>query len=114
MYTKFRIGTTPNCPWENVAQTTEHILQECPTHSELRQTDLAPTNNPTWETPWHWVKPAPDVEFCQSHQTPDLTDCQCHGNAEEEEEEEEELLFSLSKIFINSIQRSPVISKSMG
>ncbi|KAK3734233.1 hypothetical protein RRG08_049651 [Elysia crispata] len=37
MYTKFKTGTTPNCPSGNVAPTTEHILQECSTHSELRQ-----------------------------------------------------------------------------
>ncbi|KAK3762266.1 hypothetical protein RRG08_008757 [Elysia crispata] len=37
MYTKFRSSTSPNCSCGNIAQTTEHILQECPTHSELKQ-----------------------------------------------------------------------------
>ena len=37
MFTKFIIGTISNSPKGNGAQTTEHILQECPTHSELRQ-----------------------------------------------------------------------------
>ena len=35
MYTKFKTGTTPNCPCGNVAPTSEHTL--LPTHSELRQ-----------------------------------------------------------------------------
>ena len=37
MHTKFKIGTSPNCPCGNIAQTAEHILQDCPLHAELRQ-----------------------------------------------------------------------------
>ena len=37
MHTKFKIGTSPNCPCRNIAQTAEHILQDCPLHAELRQ-----------------------------------------------------------------------------
>ena len=37
MHTKFKIGTSPNCPCGNIAQTAEHILQNCPLHAELRQ-----------------------------------------------------------------------------
>ena len=37
MHTKFKIGTSPNCPCGNIAQTAEHILQVCPLHAELRQ-----------------------------------------------------------------------------
>ena len=37
MHTKFKIGTSPNCPCGNITQTAEHILQDCPLHAELRQ-----------------------------------------------------------------------------
>ena len=37
MRTKFKIDTSPNCPCGNIAQTAEHILQDCPLHEELRQ-----------------------------------------------------------------------------
>ena len=37
MHTKFKIGTSPNCPCGNIAQTAEHILQDWPLHAELRQ-----------------------------------------------------------------------------
>ena len=37
MHTKFKIGTSPYCPCGNIAQTAEHILQDCPLHAELRQ-----------------------------------------------------------------------------
>ena len=37
MHTKFKIGTSPNFPCGNIAQTAELILQDCPLHAELRQ-----------------------------------------------------------------------------
>ena len=37
MRTKFKICTSPNCPCGNIAQTAEHVLQDCPLHAELRQ-----------------------------------------------------------------------------
>ena len=37
MHTKLKIGTSPNCTCGNIAQTAEHILQDCPLHAELRQ-----------------------------------------------------------------------------
>ena len=37
MHAKFKIGTSPNWPCGNIAQTAEHTLQDCPLHAELRQ-----------------------------------------------------------------------------
>ena len=37
MHTKFKIGTNPNCLCGNIAQTAEHILQDCPLNAELKQ-----------------------------------------------------------------------------
>ena len=37
MHAGFKIGTGPKCPCGSIAQTAEHILQDCPLHAELRQ-----------------------------------------------------------------------------
>ena len=37
MHSKFKIGDSPNCPCGPSLQTTEHILQDCPTYTLLRQ-----------------------------------------------------------------------------
>ena len=37
MHTKLKIGTSPNYPCGNIAQTAEHILQDYPLHAELRK-----------------------------------------------------------------------------
>ena len=44
MHTRFRIGESPRCPCGAAAQTAEHILQYCPTYSDLRKR-LWPTGN---------------------------------------------------------------------
>ena len=37
MYNKFKIGESGQCPCQTDNMTTEHLLQECPLHSALRQ-----------------------------------------------------------------------------
>ena len=82
MYTKFRTGTAPRCPCGNGTQTSEHILKECWTHSELRQQT--------------WPQPTPLHEKLHSTQwnlllTLELVratgDCLFHMNSGDEEEE---------------------------